>query len=195
MAHSFLKALDGANVRGFVLWSSRSWNAAGFPPCTDLALGRNGSLTDFSPWACPLAHYSGPTVTHTGISQQQGINQGNSFSVPDYAQGMPDVFAGDWSCCDRGQPIHNFELHRLFPPLPQLPAVVDPVQSPGHDAQIALLRTLVEEMRETITDLRADRDHWRECHQGTLRLLPKPVPEDAQAPHWIKRAWKWSRGR
>jgi hypothetical protein len=33
--------------------------------------------------------------------RQQSINQGNPFSVPDYARGMPDVFAGDRSCCDR----------------------------------------------------------------------------------------------
>ena len=91
--------------------------------------------------------------------------------------------------------IQPAELHRLFPALPQLPAVAEPVQNPGHDAQIALLRTMVEEMRATITDLRADRDHWRECHQGTLRLLPKPVPDDAQDAHWLKRAWRWSRGR
>ena len=35
--------------------------------------------------------------------RQQSINQANPFSVPDYARGMPDVFAGDRSCCDRGR--------------------------------------------------------------------------------------------
>jgi hypothetical protein len=91
--------------------------------------------------------------------------------------------------------IQPAELQRLFPPLPQLPAVVEPVQNAGHDTEVALLRTTLEEMRETITDLRTDRDHWREVHQSTLRLLPAPKPEDAQDAHWLKRAWKWSRGR
>jgi Pentapeptide repeats (8 copies) len=49
--------------------------------------------------------------------------------------------------------------HRLFPPLPQLPAVVEPVQSGGNDTEVA-----------TITDLRADRDHWREVHQSGADL-------------------------
>jgi hypothetical protein len=54
--------------------------------------------------------------------------------------------------------------------------------------QIALLRTLVKEMGATIADLRrreddlkADRDAWREAHSASQRLLPKPMPEDAQA--------------
>jgi hypothetical protein len=56
-------------------------------------------------------------------------------------------------------------------------AVVEPVQSPGHDAEVALLRTMVDQLQETIADLRADRDHWRECAQRlfflkTLRLIP-----------------------
>jgi hypothetical protein len=73
--------------------------------------------------------------------------------------------------------IQPVELHRLFPPLPQLPAVAEPVQNAGHGTEVALLRTR------------------REVHQSTLRLLPAPKLEDAQDAHWVKRAWKWSRGR
>ena len=34
--------------------------------------------------------------------------------------------------------IQPVELHRLFPPLPQLPAVVEPVQNAGHGTEDAL---------------------------------------------------------
>jgi hypothetical protein len=78
--------------------------------------------------------------------------------------------------------IEPCELHRVFPPLP----VAEPVQSPRQDGEVAILRTLVEELRATVIDLRcreddlkADRDHWREAHSAAQRLLPKPTPEDA----------------
>jgi len=97
--------------------------------------------------------------------------------------------------------IQPGELHRVFPPLPQLPAMAEPVQPHHPDAEVALLRTLLDEMRATVADLRrreddlkADRDHWREAHSATQRLLPAPKLEDAQDAHWVKRAWKWSRG-
>jgi hypothetical protein len=48
---------------------------------------------------------------------------------------------------ERDGSIQPVELHRLFPPLLQLPAVVEPVQNAGHGTEVALLRTLVEEMR------------------------------------------------
>ena len=55
---------------------------------------------------------------------------------------------------------------------------------------------LVEEMRATVADLRrreadlkVDRDHWRDAHSATQRLLPKPMNEDAQPVH---RSW-WRR--
>jgi hypothetical protein len=67
--------------------------------------------------------------------------------------------------------IQPSELHRVFAPLPQLPAVAEPVQTHHPEAEIALLRTMLEEIA------------------GDRRL------EDAQDAHWVKRAWKWSRGR
>jgi hypothetical protein len=76
-----------------------------------------------------------------------------------------------------------------------------PVHPSSLETEIALPRTVLDEMRATIVDLRrreddlkADRDHWREAHSATQRLLPKPMPEDAQTAHWAKRAWRWSRG-
>jgi hypothetical protein len=63
------------------------------------------------------------------------------------------------------------------------------------EAEIALLRTMLEEMRATVADLRrreddlkADRDHWREAHSATQRLLPASKLEDTQDAHWVRRA-------
>ena len=50
--------------------------------------------------------------------------------------------------------IQPSELHRVFAPLPQLPAVAEPVQTHHPEAEIALLRTMLEEMRATVADLR-----------------------------------------
>jgi hypothetical protein len=93
--------------------------------------------------------------------------------------------------------IQPAELHRLFPPLPHLNAVPEPVQTHTPDAEIALLRTMLDEMRTTIADLRrreddlkADRDHWREAHSATTRLLPAPKPEVAPPPPKAKRWWR-----
>ena len=91
---------------------------------------------------------------------------------------------GAWS-------IQPAELHRVFPPLP----LAERVQPAAIETEIALLRTMLEEMRATVGDLRrreddlkCDRDHWREAHSATQRLLPAPKPEVAQA----KRRW-WRR--
>jgi hypothetical protein len=90
--------------------------------------------------------------------------------------------------------IQPAELHRVFAALP----VTEAVRGTGQDGEIALLRTMLDEMRATVADLRrreddlkADRDHWREVHQGALRLLPKPMPEDAQDAHWMIKTWRW----
>jgi hypothetical protein len=96
--------------------------------------------------------------------------------------------------------IQPAELHRVFPPLPQGPATGEPGQTHALEGEVALLRTMLEEMRATVTDLRrreddlkADRDHWREAHSAAQLLLPKPAPENAPPVHWLKRAWRWSR--
>jgi hypothetical protein len=92
--------------------------------------------------------------------------------------------------------IQPAELHRVFAPLSQLPAVAEPVQAHHPEAEIALLRAMLEEMRSTVADLRrreddlkVDRDHWREAHSAMHRLLPKPAPAPEEPMHWTKRAW------
>jgi hypothetical protein len=96
--------------------------------------------------------------------------------------------------------IQPAELHRVFPAVAVGSA---PVQTHSPDAEVALLRTMLEEMRATVTDLRrreddlkADRDHWREAHSAAQRLLPKPVPEDARpAPRPARPSfWRWVAG-
>jgi hypothetical protein len=98
--------------------------------------------------------------------------------------------------------IEPCELHRVFPPLP----VAEPAQSSGQAGEIALLRTLVEELRTTVTDLRRreedlklDRDHWREALSAAQRLLPKAEPEAAPpvpgtSTRQRRSFWKWVGG-
>jgi hypothetical protein len=54
--------------------------------------------------------------------------------------------------------IEPRELHRVFPPLPQTPAQTNGGQGPGQDGEVALLRTMVEELRSTVADLRRRED-------------------------------------
>jgi hypothetical protein len=93
--------------------------------------------------------------------------------------------------------IQPAELHRVYPPLPHGTATAEPVQTHAPESQIALLRTLIEDMKWTIADLRrreddlkADRDAWREAHSASQRLLPKPTPEDAQAGRMARPWWR-----
>jgi excisionase family DNA binding protein len=57
---------------------------------------------------------------------------------------------------------------------------------------------LVAELRGVITDLRQDRDHWREQAQRLALLAPKPVehPPATLVRHegnGFVRAWRWMR--
>jgi hypothetical protein len=99
--------------------------------------------------------------------------------------------------------IQPAELHRVFPAVAVGASNNTPVQTHSPDAEVALLRTMLEEMRATVADLRrreddlkADRDHWREAHSAAQRLLPKPMPEDAQpAPKSARPSfWRWVAG-
>ena len=91
--------------------------------------------------------------------------------------------------------IQPAELHRVFAPLP----VTEAVRGAGQDGEIALLRTILDEMRATVADLRrreddlkTDRDHWRQAHSAAQRLLPRPVLEDARDDaHWMVKTWRW----
>jgi hypothetical protein len=62
---------------------------------------------------------------------------------------------------------------------------------------------LVAELRQTIVDLRADRDHWRAdsdhwraAFENTQRLLPAPAQPRATIDHAdssLVRVWRWMR--
>jgi hypothetical protein len=54
--------------------------------------------------------------------------------------------------------IQPSELHRVFAPLPQLPAAAEPVHAHHPEMEIALLRTMLDEMRATVADLRRRED-------------------------------------
>jgi hypothetical protein len=109
-----------------------------------------------------------------------------------------------------GWEIDPAEFHRVFPPLPR-PAVAaaqhDPQQA---DAQVALLRNLLEQMRNDMAardgdhrrredDLRQDRDHWRDAFLNAQRQLPAPAQPDARVGNTpddisrLARAWRWMR--
>jgi hypothetical protein len=107
-----------------------------------------------------------------------------------------------------GWEIDPAEFHRVFPPLP-LPAAASPQQDQQQtDAQVALLRNLVEQLRKDMEtreedhrrreqDLRQDRDHWREAFQAAQRQLPAPAQPDARVDNKpgnrLQRAWRWMR--
>jgi hypothetical protein len=107
-----------------------------------------------------------------------------------------------------GWQIDPAEFHRVFPPLP-LPGPARPQQDQQQiDAQVALLRNLLEHLRKDMEargedhrrreqDLRQDRDHWREAFQAAQRQLPAPAQPDALGGNkpgngW-QRAWRWIR--
>jgi hypothetical protein len=54
------------------------------------------------------------------------------------------------------------------------------------------MRVTVADLRRREDDLKADRDHWREACSATQRLLPKPMPEDAQPKPGKSLRW-WRR--
>jgi hypothetical protein len=96
-----------------------------------------------------------------------------------------------------------------------MPAAAAAQQEPQQtDDQVALLRNLLEQMRNDMTardedhrrredDLRKDRDHWREAFLAEQRQLPAPAQPDALlgntpsnmavADSGWRRAWRWMR--
>lgn len=91
--------------------------------------------------------------------------------------------AGGWQ-------IDPGEFHRAFPPLPAA------AQQP--DAEVALLRNMLDQMRadhlRREEDLRQDRDRWHAAYEATQRLLPSPaqgVPASGEAGvSPLRRAWR-----
>jgi hypothetical protein len=101
------------------------------------------------------------------------------------------------------------EVTRAFPPRSAVER--DSNAPPAHHAMVDIL---VAELRATIADLRADRDHWRSAFETAQRALPAPAeqlatadapaatpapndalaaPNGARAPSRLVRAWRWMR--
>ena len=86
--------------------------------------------------------------------------------------------------------IEPAELHRVYPP----------VQANEARPERAHQETLIAELRNALSDMRRDRDEWREQAQRFALLAPKaepvqPKPEPAQIeqPSRLRRAWRWMR--
>jgi hypothetical protein len=72
------------------------------------------------------------------------------------------------------------------------------------DAQVALLRNVIEELRRDkeelrrgLEDLRQDRDRWHAAFEAAQRQLPAPAQPDAPVGNvtgnrW-QRTWRWLR--
>ena len=85
--------------------------------------------------------------------------------------------------------------------------------SPQHDqqqtdGQVALLRNLVEQLRNDLVareedhrkreeDLRQERDRWHDAFQSAQRQLPAPAQPDAlggnKPGNRLQRTWRWLR--
>jgi hypothetical protein len=102
--------------------------------------------------------------------------------------------AGEWS-------IEVAELHRVFAPLPTPATTEQPAPPRGAttDDLVQLLRDQLADMRAQLSDLRQDRDHWREAFQAAQRQLPPPEQQQATAtpslgqPTGWRRTWRWLR--
>ena len=104
--------------------------------------------------------------------------------------------------------IDPAEFHRVFPPLPS-PAAASPQQDQQQtDGQVALLRNLVEQLRNDMAareedhrkreeDLRRERDRWHDAFQAAQRQLPAPTQPDARVGNKpgnrLQRTWRWLR--
>jgi hypothetical protein len=82
--------------------------------------------------------------------------------------------------------IEACEMERLYPldvPGKERPEA-DPEAVPRHAAPDAAVDTLVSELRAVISDLRQDRDSWREQAQR----LALPAPAQSKRRWWQRRA-------
>jgi len=102
--------------------------------------------------------------------------------------------AGEWR-------IDPAELFRVYPPLStvndnqsaQVDAGLQRVDS-GLQREVELLRERIREKDDIISDLREDRDHWRQ--QATALLTdqrPKPPAEQPATGFWA-RLGRWMKG-
>jgi excisionase family DNA binding protein len=84
--------------------------------------------------------------------------------------------------------IEPAELHRLYPPASEK-------QNAGHSTShhamvVDVLEQQIAMLKETIADVKADRDHWRDQAMTALRALPMAMPAP-DSPLASKRRWWW----
>lgn len=105
----------------------------------------------------------------------------------------------------KGWLIDTSELHRVFPPVKAAyNNISDDIHNNlGHETrespnsygalqkEIEGLRERLQDKESVISDLRTDRDHWRELAETTARLLPAPTQPASPTPA-SKTSW-WSR--
>jgi hypothetical protein len=107
-----------------------------------------------------------------------------------------------------GWEIDPAEFHRVFPPLPLTAAASAQPDAQQVDAQVALLRNMVEQLRRDMEareedhrrreqDLRQERDRWHAAFEAAQRQLPAPAQPDARvgnaAGNRWQRTWRWLR--
>jgi hypothetical protein len=100
---------------------------------------------------------------------------------------------------DGGYEIDPAELSRVYPfPAPGDPETVTLPVATVHratpdattDVLVATLRQTIEDLRRDRDDARAERDHWRDQAQRLALPKPKPEPEPEPEPMtW----WRWLR--
>jgi hypothetical protein len=105
-----------------------------------------------------------------------------------------------------GWAIDPAEFHRVFQALPQPQAAGAQHDQQHIDGQVALLRNMVEQLRNDLQtreedhrrrelDLREDRDHWRCAFENTQRLLPGPQQVGEPVSRPVSRMFFWWRRR
>jgi hypothetical protein len=90
----------------------------------------NRALTRAIHSLCPTTHGECPMYSLVTGAAATGVNRSTILRT---------IKAGKLSAERDGSGawvIQPVELHRLFPPLPQLPAVVEPVQNAGHSTEV-----------------------------------------------------------
>jgi hypothetical protein len=107
---------------------------------------------------------------------------------------------------NNGWEIDPAEFHRVFPSLPLAPAANAQPDAQQVDAQVALLRNMLEQLRRDMEareedhrrreqDLRQERDRWHAAFEAAQRQLPAPAQPDARvgnaAGNRLQRAWRW----
>lgn len=87
--------------------------------------------------------------------------------------------------------IDTSELNRVFPLLPQganvTPKMLDnetPISANMLQVELKALRELLATKDEIISDLKEDRDHWRDMAETVTRQLPGPASKAHSGQQW-----------